>query len=98
MRDTLVSVLLSPHFCFRVDLPCDGNGGIEPLSDYALASRLSYVLWASMPDRELLSTRSPAISTGRTSWSNRLVACCVMTGFAVTGDGILRQLARLSPV
>jgi hypothetical protein len=26
----------------------------EPLSDYALASRLSYFLWASMPDEELL--------------------------------------------
>ena len=26
----------------------------EPLSSYALASRLSYFLWASMPDEELL--------------------------------------------
>ncbi len=31
------------------------TGGVEPLSDYALASRLSYFLWASMPDRELLA-------------------------------------------
>lgn len=30
-------------------------GGVQPLSDYALASRLSYFLWASMPDRELLA-------------------------------------------
>ncbi len=29
--------------------------GVEPLSDYALASRLSYFLWSSLPDRELLS-------------------------------------------
>jgi mono/diheme cytochrome c family protein len=29
--------------------------GIQPLSDYALASRLSYFLWSSMPDEELLS-------------------------------------------
>jgi hypothetical protein len=27
----------------------------QPLSDYALASRLSYFLWASMPDAELLA-------------------------------------------
>ncbi len=54
VRDTLVSVLMSPHFCYRVDLPSEGTG-IQPLSDYALASRLSYFLWASMPDQELLS-------------------------------------------
>ena len=29
--------------------------GLQPLPDYALASRLSYFLWASMPDRELLA-------------------------------------------
>lgn len=31
------------------------TGGVEPLSDYALASRLSYFLWSSMPDKELLA-------------------------------------------
>ena len=29
--------------------------GVQPLSDYALASRLSYFLWSSMPDDELLA-------------------------------------------
>ncbi len=29
--------------------------GVRPLSDYALASRLSYFLWSSMPDEELLA-------------------------------------------
>ena len=28
---------------------------MQPLSDYALASRLSYFLWSSMPDAELLA-------------------------------------------
>jgi mono/diheme cytochrome c family protein len=57
VRDTLASVLMSPHFCFRVDLPlpgATGSGRVEPLDDYALANRLSYFLWSSMPDRELL--------------------------------------------
>ena len=31
------------------------GGGAQPLSDYALASRLSYFLWSSMPDDELLA-------------------------------------------
>jgi hypothetical protein len=58
VRDTLVRVLMSPHFCYRLDLPSAGSGsgpGVQPLSDHALASRLSYFLWASMPDAELLA-------------------------------------------
>ena len=53
LRDALVSVLVSPHFSYRIDVPAAG-AGIQPLTDYALASRLSYFLWASMPDEELL--------------------------------------------
>jgi hypothetical protein len=56
VRDTVVSVLMSPRFLYRVDLPGAGVGdSIRPLSDYDLASRLSYFLWASMPDEELLA-------------------------------------------
>jgi len=60
IRDTIVSVLMSPHFCYRLDLPrsagdaADTSPAVKPLDDYALASRLSYFLWSSMPDRELL--------------------------------------------
>jgi hypothetical protein len=54
LRDTLVTVLLSPHSCYRVDLAEAGTPA-RPLSDYALASRLSYFLWSSMPDEELLA-------------------------------------------
>jgi hypothetical protein len=58
VRDTLVSILISPHFCFRVSLPraaSEAKPGVsQPLSDEALASRLSYFLWSSMPDRELM--------------------------------------------
>jgi hypothetical protein len=58
VRDTLVSVLMSPHFCYRLDLPRavevgTAGGTVQPLDDYALANRLSYFLWSSMPDREL---------------------------------------------
>src|SRR5207249_12186978 len=38
----------------RLDLPKPGAGA-RPLPDYALASRLSYFLWSSMPDAELLA-------------------------------------------
>ncbi|MEA2631636.1 MAG: hypothetical protein QOE66_1855, partial [Chloroflexota bacterium] len=56
VRDTVVSVLMSPHFCYRVDRAEAGTGtGIRPLSDHDLASRLSYFLWSSMPDDELMA-------------------------------------------
>jgi len=59
IRDLVVSVLISPKFCYRLDL-IDGTAThttspYQPLSGYALASRLSYFLWASMPDDELLA-------------------------------------------
>lgn len=54
VRDTVASVLMSPRFCYRVNRPTAG-AGIRPLSDYSLANRLSYFLWSSMPDAELLS-------------------------------------------
>jgi mono/diheme cytochrome c family protein len=53
LRDTIASVLMSPNFCYRVDLVAAGTG-VRPLPDNELASRLSYFLWASTPDKELL--------------------------------------------
>ncbi|HEU5115820.1 MAG TPA: DUF1587 domain-containing protein, partial [Isosphaeraceae bacterium] len=40
VRDSLVGILMSPHFLYRFDRPSD-QPGIQPLSDYDLASRLS---------------------------------------------------------
>lgn len=54
VRDTLVTILMSPHFCYRVDLIGIGDGQ-RRLSSEELASRLSYFLWASTPDSELLA-------------------------------------------
>ncbi len=54
IRDTVTSILMSPHFCYRLE-PAAAGEAPQPVSDYALASRLSYFLWSSMPDRELLA-------------------------------------------
>jgi hypothetical protein len=48
----LRSALVSPLFLFRAEPPNDSPEP-RPLDQYALASRLSYFLWGSMPD-ELL--------------------------------------------
>lgn len=57
VRDSVVGILMSPHFCYRVDAPGTGEAaaGVRPLSDYDLASRLSYFLWSSMPDDDLMA-------------------------------------------
>lgn len=49
----LRGVLVSPHFLFRVESP-NNSADPRPIDNYALASRLSYFLWGSMPD-ELLT-------------------------------------------
>src|SRR5262249_30542497 len=53
IRECFVSVLMSPSFCYRVDSAGSGPN-IQALDDYALANRLSYFLWSSMPDKQLL--------------------------------------------
>ncbi len=55
VRLALVATLISPHFLYRVELDADPTA-ITPqeISDYELASRLSYFLWASTPDDMLL--------------------------------------------
>lgn len=54
IRDSVASILMSPHFLYRFE-PADPGEASTPLSDHALASRLSYFLWASMPDDELMA-------------------------------------------
>ncbi len=53
IRVALQAVLVSPKFLFRVER--DPDGAARPVGDFELASRLSYFLWASTPDDELLS-------------------------------------------
>ena len=52
IEDLIVSVLMSPHFCFRIG-PAGSGSGREPLTNDELAGRLSYFLWSSIPDGEL---------------------------------------------
>jgi hypothetical protein len=50
------AMLVSPHFLFRIerDPAAVETGKTHKISDIELASRLSYFLWSSMPDDELL--------------------------------------------
>lgn len=62
------AVLCSPNFLFRVEVdPEPSNPAPHLISEYELATRLSYFLWSSMPDDELFrlasekKLREPAI-------------------------------------
>ncbi len=50
------AILVSPHFLFKVEQPrkLGPDGEMPPINDYELATRISYFLWSSMPDDELL--------------------------------------------
>ncbi len=51
IRVGLQAILVSPNFLFRVE---PATTSAMPISEHDLASRLSYFLWSSMPDEELL--------------------------------------------
>ena len=52
---TLESLLLSPHFLYRIERDPIGTAGSSlPVDGYVLATRLSYFLWSSTPDDRLL--------------------------------------------
>jgi cytochrome c553 len=74
------TVLVSPHFLFRVELdsrpratgqPPRPSDGAESIGEFELASRLSYFLWSTMPDEELFrlaaegKLHSPEILAGQ---------------------------------
>ncbi|MEM1084799.1 MAG: DUF1592 domain-containing protein [Verrucomicrobiota bacterium] len=57
IREAIMTCLCSPRFLFRVEIQPEPNNPekIVPLDEYALAARLSFFLWSSVPDDELLS-------------------------------------------
>lgn len=53
----LQRILTGPEFLFRIEKDPDGlaPGDVHPVSDIELASRLSFFLWSSIPDEELVN-------------------------------------------
>jgi hypothetical protein len=56
IAEGLTAILVSPKFLMRAEVQPEPNnpGKIVPIDEYALASRLSYFFWSSIPDEELL--------------------------------------------
>lgn len=68
IKEVLAMVLTSPEFIYRMEPLAPGKHGQKtPVTDYELATRLSYLLWSTMPDDALLTLaaqsklRSPQI-------------------------------------
>jgi hypothetical protein len=54
IKQAVVALLISEAFLFRIELdPVPEGGGIRALTSYEIASRLSYLLWSTMPDDAL---------------------------------------------
>ena len=59
----LKALLMSPEFLYRGFL-ADGKRGVpQPVDDFEFAERLSYFLWADMPDQELMTLAERGILT-----------------------------------
>ena len=55
IQQAMVAVIASPRFLFREEFPeSTESAGHVLVDEFSLASRLSYFLWSSMPDGELL--------------------------------------------
>ena len=51
----LQAILVSPNFLFRIERDSQATQQSERIGSFELASRLSYFLWSSMPDEQLLA-------------------------------------------
>jgi len=53
----MAAVLASPRFLFRLEAPASNalNARFSEVDEFSLASRLSYFLWSTMPDAELMA-------------------------------------------
>jgi hypothetical protein len=59
IRRALDRLLVSPEFLFRIETPAPaGTSAPVALTDFELASRLSFFFWSSIPDDELLDAAS----------------------------------------
>ena len=65
VASAIKAAMLSPWFVFRVELDANANDPTpHPLTPFELAARLSYFIWSSTPDDQLLdAARNGALET-----------------------------------
>lgn len=103
MQVALQAILVSPHFIFKVERPAsaDPTGKRPTVTQYELATRISYFLWSSMPDDELLlmahrgQLRDPVALRGKVA---RMMKDTRMNRFVENFAGQWLQLRNLKEV
>ncbi len=101
----LRAMLVSPNFLFRVEHDPTGSapGTVHRVSDLELASRLSFFLWSSIPDDELLKLaeegklKNPEVLSAQV---DRMLADTRSKAFSANFTGqwlFLRNLAKVTP-
>jgi hypothetical protein len=65
LRLTLQLILSSPQFLYRLELTPAAPGQVAKLTPHEIASRLSYLLWGSMPDDALFAAADAGQLTTR---------------------------------
>lgn len=103
MQVALQAILVSPHFVFKVEQPGqpDATGKRAQVSPYELATRISYFLWSSMPDDELLlmahngTLQDPVALRGKVA---RMMKDARMNRFVENFAGQWLQLRNLKEV
>ncbi len=56
MQYALQAILVSPKFIYKVERPAPADGTPRDLTSFELATSLSYFLWSTTPDAELLQS------------------------------------------
>lgn len=77
LQYAVATALQSPFFLYRVEIGSEGPDGVRRFDDWEMASRLSFFLWDSTPDDELLNAASRAELTteaGLRAQAERLLA------------------------
>ena len=95
-------MLLAPDFLFRLEFDPPGAraGSVHPVSDFELASRLSFFLWSSIPDDDLLDCSRQREAADPTVLDGRCGGCSPIRAPAALADNFaaqwlgLRGLAR----
>ncbi len=97
------AMLVSPHFLFRIERDADPTDpkAIHAISDFELASRLSYFLWSSMPDDTLLDlAQAGKLHEPTSTRSSKLTGCWPTSGpaFAENFSGQWLETRNLDSV
>ena len=94
----LQAILVSPHFLFRIEPGSPSGKPTERLGPYQIASRLSYFLWSSMPDDQLLAAaqnKSLLTEQGRKEQLQRMLSNPKSDAFIENFAGQWLQLRNL---